>query len=103
MAFATNCSIVLVVLLCWYEKEAKAQDNPCPRLLHVEPRKTNEPDKWYATVTLISDADLSGVWLRLIFDRPSLQLGVSGFFWDQLHKYGPFYCASVAEMILSAG
>ncbi|KAF2885467.1 hypothetical protein ILUMI_20747 [Ignelater luminosus] len=48
--------------------------SPCPRLFVYE-AKQNESDKWYGTVTLLSEADLSGIWLRLIFDRASLQLG----------------------------
>lgn len=55
--------------------EVNGQTNPCPRLLLIEPNSP-EPDRWYGTLTLISDADLSGVWLRIIFDRPSIQLGV---------------------------
>jgi hypothetical protein len=49
--------------------------SPCPRFFKYEPRGT-ENDRWYGTVTLLTDSDLSGVWLRLIFDRPSIQLGV---------------------------
>ncbi|KAF2882844.1 hypothetical protein ILUMI_23356 [Ignelater luminosus] len=37
--------------------------------------KKNETDKWFGIVTLLSETDLSGIWLRLVFDRPSLQLG----------------------------
>ncbi|RZC34687.1 limulus clotting factor C-like [Asbolus verrucosus] len=48
--------------------------SPCPRLFKYEPRGS-ENDRWYGTVTLVSDSELSGVWLRLIFDKPSIQLG----------------------------
>lgn len=70
---------VLLLLIIFYVLDGiLCQMNPCPRLLQIEPNSP-EPDRWYGTVTLISDADLSGVWLRMIFDRPSLQLGVSKF------------------------
>lgn len=55
--------------------EINCQESPCPRLFVYEP-PGQENDRWYGIVTLISDSDLTGVWLRLIFDRPSLQLGV---------------------------
>jgi len=48
--------------------------SPCPRLF-VYDRKSKEPDRWDGIVTLLSDIDLEGVWLRLMFDRPSLLLG----------------------------
>ncbi|KAJ8956093.1 hypothetical protein NQ318_016546 [Aromia moschata] len=49
--------------------------SPCPRLFKYEPQNNNENDRWYGELTLISDADLSGVWLRIIFDKQSIQLG----------------------------
>ncbi|KAF2887606.1 hypothetical protein ILUMI_18567, partial [Ignelater luminosus] len=48
------------------------------RLVHVcsfTKAKKNESDKWYGSVMLLSERDLAGIWLRLIFDRSSLQLG----------------------------
>lgn len=53
--------------------------SPCPRLFKYEPRNPNEPDKWYGQATLVSESDLSGIWLRFFFDRPALQLGVTFF------------------------
>ncbi|CAH1118358.1 unnamed protein product [Phaedon cochleariae] len=49
--------------------------SPCPRLFTYEPRNPNEPDKWYGRISLLSDSDLSGVWLRIILDKKSIQLG----------------------------
>lgn len=63
--------ISLFVLL----NEIKCQKNPCPRILQIG-RYAPHPDRWYGTITLTSDSDLSGVWLRMIFDKPFLQLGV---------------------------
>lgn len=51
------------------------QESPCPRLFFYEP-SGDEVDRWYGVVTLISDIDLNGVWLRLIFNKPSLRLEV---------------------------
>ncbi|KAJ3653082.1 hypothetical protein Zmor_018999 [Zophobas morio] len=48
--------------------------SPCPRLFKYEPQGA-ENDRWYGVVTLLSDSELSGVWLRLIFDKQSIQLG----------------------------
>lgn len=50
--------------------------SPCPRLFKYEPRNPNEPDKWYAQATFIAESDLTGVWIRMLFDKPSIQLGV---------------------------
>uniref|UniRef100_A0A6P7G765 Limulus clotting factor C-like n=1 Tax=Diabrotica virgifera virgifera TaxID=50390 RepID=A0A6P7G765_DIAVI len=49
--------------------------SPCPNWFKYEPRKPDEPDRIYGDLTLTSDSDLNGIWLRVIFDKPSLQLG----------------------------
>ncbi|KAK9751327.1 Serine protease gd N-terminus [Popillia japonica] len=48
--------------------------SPCPKVFVYEPLGA-EPDKWYGTVTLVSDADLIEVWVSIIFDRPPLEVG----------------------------
>ncbi|KAF5284203.1 hypothetical protein FQR65_LT00203 [Abscondita terminalis] len=48
--------------------------SPCPRLFVYE-GKSPEPNRWYGIITLLSDNDLNGVWLRVMFDQPTLQLG----------------------------
>lgn len=50
--------------------------SPCPRLFTYEPQNPNEPDRWYGQLILQSDSELQGVWLRVVFDKPSIQLGV---------------------------
>lgn len=57
---------------------ASAQEliSPCPRIFTYEPRNPNEPDKWYGQATFVADTDLTGVWIRMVFDKPSIQLGV---------------------------
>lgn len=68
---------ILIGVIFFVKSGIEAQVvSPCPNLFIYE-GKSPEPDQWYGIVTLKSDTDLSGVWLRLIFDRPSLQLGVS--------------------------
>ncbi|KAI4455188.1 modular serine protease [Holotrichia oblita] len=62
------------IVLVTEKTSAQRLESPCPRLFVYEPPGT-ETDRWYGIITLISDSDLNGVWLRVIFDRPSLQLG----------------------------
>lgn len=52
-------------------------DSPCPDLFHYD--STDQPNQWSGTVTLLSDDELRGVWIRLIFDEKltELQLHVS--------------------------
>ncbi|GLV36952.1 uncharacterized protein CBL_02213 [Carabus blaptoides fortunei] len=54
--------------------------SPCPRLFEYEPPGT-ETDRWYGTIQIKSNRELSGVWLRIVLDRPSIQLGVSEENW----------------------
>ncbi|XP_017770062.1 PREDICTED: serine protease gd-like isoform X5 [Nicrophorus vespilloides] len=70
---ALKMFIILVLSVCWAEAQMRYPPSPCPSIFHYEPQK--ERDRWYGVVTLISESDLNGVWLRLIFDKPSLQLG----------------------------
>ncbi|KRT86291.1 Trypsin, partial [Oryctes borbonicus] len=72
--FVSVFTVCFIIVLFGTETIAQGLESPCPRLFIYEP-PGRETDKWYGIVTLISDSDLSGVWLRLIFDRPSLQLG----------------------------
>lgn len=68
---------VFIILLAFTLDVVSSQlVSPCPRLFHYEPQN-NENDRWYGEMTLISDSDLTGLWLRVIFDRQSVQLGVS--------------------------
>ncbi|KAI4455114.1 serine protease gd n-terminus [Holotrichia oblita] len=68
--------VIAYFTIVWVTEKTSAQrlESPCPRLFVYEPPGT-ETDRWYGIITLISDSDLNGVWLRVIFDRPSLQLG----------------------------
>ncbi|XP_065167498.1 uncharacterized protein [Atheta coriaria] len=77
MLIKTNKMFVLLVgLVMFWCNLSEAQQlwvSPCPRLFSYEPQKEN--DRWFGVVTLTSDTDLKGVWLRVAFDRPSMQLG----------------------------
>lgn len=48
--------------------------SPCPETFTYEIIPT-ETDRWYGNLIIKSDQNLSGVWLRIILDRPSMQLG----------------------------
>lgn len=61
----------LIVQIC-----AADWDSPCPKLFVYEPQG-KEPDKWYGIVKILSDTELQGFQLRVILDRPALELGVS--------------------------
>ncbi|KAG5880886.1 hypothetical protein JTB14_001462 [Gonioctena quinquepunctata] len=49
--------------------------SPCPKYFTYEPRNPSEPDRWYGRIILLSEDKLTGVWLRIIFDKPTIQLG----------------------------
>ncbi|CAH0549017.1 unnamed protein product [Brassicogethes aeneus] len=52
--------------------------SPCPRLFRYLPRNPNEQDRWYGEVLVQSDVELvDGVFIVLVFDKPSIQLGSS--------------------------
>lgn len=48
--------------------------SPCPTLFQYVSQK---PGQWVADITLASDADLHGVWVRLILDTTSRELTVA--------------------------
>lgn len=50
--------------------------SPCPRLFRYE-KDTMELGRWYGQIILIFNSDLHGVYPRLKFDRPVVQIGVS--------------------------
>ncbi|RZC42474.1 proclotting enzyme-like [Asbolus verrucosus] len=51
-----------------------ALNSPCPHLFHYD--STDQPGQWTGTVTLLSDVELHGVWIRLIFDEKLTELDV---------------------------
>lgn len=51
--------------------------SPCPGVLKYEPTRPEQPGKWYAVVTVGTDEDLEGVWIKVFLDREAILLGVS--------------------------
>lgn len=71
MLLKQNITILLLVIVT----SIKPQNlSPCPRLFVYE-KKSATPNRWYGLITLLSDTNLIGVWLRLVLDQPSLKLG----------------------------
>ncbi|CAG9861490.1 unnamed protein product [Phyllotreta striolata] len=66
-----------ICIVAFLTSRAAAQnlESPCPGLLAYEPRKPSEPDRIFGVLTLLSEQELDGVWLRLIFDKRCIQLG----------------------------
>lgn len=52
-----------------------ALTSPCPNDFQYEP--LNETDKWFGVIQLKSDVAMTGVQVRIVLDRESVQLGVS--------------------------
>ncbi|XP_031330073.1 limulus clotting factor C-like isoform X2 [Photinus pyralis] len=63
-----------IVFLLFLFVAIKSQTSPCPRLFVYE-KKGSTPNRWYGLITLLTDKQLNGIWLRIILDQPSLQLG----------------------------
>lgn len=74
MALLKTFPILLFFLINANSINTQDLQSPCPRLFVYENR-LSEPGKWYGTVTLLSGSTLSGVYLRLIFDKYFIQLG----------------------------
>lgn len=47
--------------------------SPCPSLLNYRPLKAGD-DTWHADLTLTTQTELSGVWLRVVFDKAPLEV-----------------------------
>lgn len=52
-----------------------ALNSSCPLdLFHYD--SIDQPGQWTGTVTLLSDEDLHGIWVRLIFDEKLTEVSV---------------------------
>lgn len=51
--------------------------SPCPEIFHYESQSRDEENKWYGAITLNTDEDLFGVWVKITLDRKAELLGVS--------------------------
>ncbi|XP_031329891.1 serine protease gd-like isoform X1 [Photinus pyralis] len=63
---------LLLTLLALVKLNNGLETSPCPRLFVYEHMQVG---RWYGIITLLSSEDLTGIRLRLQFDRPSLELG----------------------------
>ncbi|XP_045467074.1 CLIP domain-containing serine protease 14D-like [Harmonia axyridis] len=66
--------LILFLLVSLLKTVHSQTINPCPDKFSFNPER-NQPGRWFGTVRLVYDTELSGVWLRLKFDRPVIQLG----------------------------
>lgn len=69
--------VVSLVALVGSITSALKLSSPCPGLFHYD--STDQPNQWTGTVTVLSDVELHGVWIRLRFDGKltGLDVGVS--------------------------
>lgn len=49
--------------------------SPCPRIFAYED-ESQQPDKWFGILTMLSETDAKGAWVRIVFDKPPIELGV---------------------------
>ncbi|CAH1132378.1 unnamed protein product [Ceutorhynchus assimilis] len=49
--------------------------SPCPEVFKYEQRSAEQPDRWFGVVTVGTDEDLEGVWLKIVMDRKVDLLG----------------------------
>ncbi|KAK9892395.1 hypothetical protein WA026_019846 [Henosepilachna vigintioctopunctata] len=64
----------LVILLSILKALNFQRVNHCPHMFRYNPDRS-QPGRWFGTVILTYESELNGVWLRLRFDRPVIQLG----------------------------
>ncbi|KAK9751269.1 Serine protease gd N-terminus [Popillia japonica] len=71
-SMATRFVFLVCFTFVWFGIQTNAQDwtSPCPDIFkyHVE------RNRWYGTITFLSDVDLEGIWVRVLFDGPVEQL-----------------------------
>ncbi|KAF7286607.1 chymotrypsin-C-like [Rhynchophorus ferrugineus] len=64
----------LVTCLLFAFTIAQQLVSPCPDVLRYE-INPSEPDRWYAIVNLKTEAELNGVWFRVLLNKETIQLG----------------------------
>ncbi|XP_066153841.1 limulus clotting factor C-like isoform X2 [Euwallacea fornicatus] len=52
-------------------------ESPCPSVLRYEEGNSQEPDRIYGTLTLSTNENLEGVWVKVFFDRKVYAFGNS--------------------------
>ncbi|KAJ3666304.1 hypothetical protein Zmor_001754 [Zophobas morio] len=78
MAGASVLFVISLMTLQGSITSALELHSPCPDLFHYD--SADHPNQWTGTVTLLSDSELHGVWLRLIFDKKLEELNAGGDF-----------------------
>ncbi|KAI4455097.1 modular serine protease [Holotrichia oblita] len=66
--------IVCFTIILIEEISGEELESPCPERFVYDKHNT-EPNKWYGTITLFSDADLYEVWVAITFDTAPLEIG----------------------------
>lgn len=66
--------ITTVTLLSAVNSQQQDFISPCPDIFTYNLERSS-PGMWYGTVVMSHETELNGVWLRLRFDRPPLQIG----------------------------
>lgn len=80
-----------IVFITLFLNLCKSQrPSPCPETFHYESQSRDEEDKWYGVITLQTNEDLIGVWVKIALDRKAEILGVSE------SRKGQFYVIWVA-------
>ncbi|XP_060532655.1 CLIP domain-containing serine protease B15-like isoform X2 [Cylas formicarius] len=75
--------------------------SPCPETFIYEPRNSKELDRWYGVVSLRTDDDLEGVYLKIQLDRPADLLG--NWFGDVISQDNVQFSINNAKYKLEAG
>lgn len=75
MTIHIKCVLIILVYLRYLFAQVTS---PCPRIFTYENNNTDY-DRWYGQLVLTTDNELSGIWLRIRFDKPPIQLGVRAF------------------------
>lgn len=67
---------IFVLTIFLYECWSQTLVSPCPNLFEYDPQGV-VGDRWSGTIKVTLDDELSGIWIRVVFDRPLMELGVN--------------------------
>lgn len=56
--------------------EAQQLISPCPNLFTYDPEGVIN-NQWSGTIRVTTETELSGIWMRIIFDKPFSELQVN--------------------------
>lgn len=70
--------LTFLILTIFTTNLCKSQrPSPCPEIFHYESQNRDEENKWFGIITLRTNEDLYGVWVKITLDHKALRLGVS--------------------------